>query len=81
MSLMGHFRQIDPLPTLSACPLRSVLVSKINPITDLVVNFPGDGVIPKLNDDIALTGPALHCIEATAADNKPRSRFPFRQRS
>ena len=20
---MGHFRQIDPLPTLSACPLRS----------------------------------------------------------
>jgi len=23
MSLMGHFRQIDPLPTLSACPLRS----------------------------------------------------------
>jgi hypothetical protein len=21
MSLMGHFRQIDPLPTLSACPL------------------------------------------------------------
>jgi hypothetical protein len=23
MSLMGHFRQIDPLPTFSACPLRS----------------------------------------------------------
>jgi hypothetical protein len=23
MSLMGHFRQIGPLPTLSACPLRS----------------------------------------------------------
>jgi len=22
MSLEGHFRQIDPLPTLSACPLR-----------------------------------------------------------
>src|SRR4249920_220504 len=28
-------------------------------------------VIPKLNDDIALTGAALHCIEATAADKKP----------
>jgi hypothetical protein len=23
MSLVGHFRQIDPLPTLSVCPLRS----------------------------------------------------------
>jgi hypothetical protein len=23
MSQMGHFRQIGPLPTLSACPLRS----------------------------------------------------------
>ena len=23
MSLMGHFHRIDPLPTLSACPLRS----------------------------------------------------------
>ena len=23
MTEMGHFRQIDPLPTLSACPLRS----------------------------------------------------------
>jgi hypothetical protein len=22
MTEMGHFRQIDPLPTLSACPLR-----------------------------------------------------------
>jgi hypothetical protein len=22
MSQMGHIRQIDPLPTLSACPLR-----------------------------------------------------------
>jgi len=26
MSVEGHFRQIDPLPTLSACPLRSVRV-------------------------------------------------------
>jgi hypothetical protein len=23
LAAMGHFRQIDPLPTLSACPLRS----------------------------------------------------------
>jgi hypothetical protein len=23
MSASGHFRRIDPLPTLSACPLRS----------------------------------------------------------
>jgi hypothetical protein len=23
MAALGHFRQIDPLPTLSACPLRS----------------------------------------------------------
>jgi hypothetical protein len=22
-AVLGHFRQIDPLPTLSACPLRS----------------------------------------------------------
>jgi hypothetical protein len=31
MSLEGHFRQIDPLPTLSACPLRSDLVRTFAP--------------------------------------------------
>jgi hypothetical protein len=31
MSLMGHFRQIDPLPTLSACPLRSDRVRTFAP--------------------------------------------------
>jgi hypothetical protein len=28
---MGHFRQIDPLPTLSACPLRSDRVRTFAP--------------------------------------------------
>jgi hypothetical protein len=31
ISLMGHFRQIDPLPTLSACPLRSDRVRTFAP--------------------------------------------------
>ena len=31
MSLSGHFRQIDPLPTLSACPLRSDRVRTFAP--------------------------------------------------
>jgi hypothetical protein len=31
MSEMGHFRQIDPLPTLSACPLRSDRVRTFAP--------------------------------------------------
>jgi hypothetical protein len=31
MSLLGHFRQIDPLPTLSACPLRSDRVRTFAP--------------------------------------------------
>jgi hypothetical protein len=31
MSLMGHFRQIDPLPTLSACPLGSDRVRTFAP--------------------------------------------------
>jgi hypothetical protein len=31
MSQMGHFRQIDPLPTLSACPLRSDRVRTFAP--------------------------------------------------
>ena len=31
MSLAGHFRQIDPLPTLSACPLRSDRVRTFAP--------------------------------------------------
>jgi hypothetical protein len=31
MSVQGHFRQIDPLPTLSACPLRSDRVRTFAP--------------------------------------------------
>jgi hypothetical protein len=31
MSQMGHFRQIDPLPTLWACPLRSDRVRTFAP--------------------------------------------------
>jgi hypothetical protein len=31
MSVAGHFRQIDPLPTLSACPLRSDRVRTFAP--------------------------------------------------
>ena len=31
MSLEGHFRQINPLPTLSACPLRSDRVRPFAP--------------------------------------------------
>jgi hypothetical protein len=31
MTEMGHFRQIDPLPTLSACPLRSDRVRTFAP--------------------------------------------------
>ena len=31
MSPLGHFRQIDPLPTLSACPLRSDRVRTFAP--------------------------------------------------
>jgi hypothetical protein len=31
MSGSGHFRQIDPLPTLSACPLRSDRVRTFAP--------------------------------------------------
>jgi hypothetical protein len=31
MTAQGHFRQIDPLPTLSACPLRSHRVRTFAP--------------------------------------------------
>jgi hypothetical protein len=31
MAARGHFRQIDPLPTLSACPLRSDRVRTFAP--------------------------------------------------
>ena len=31
MAAVGHFRQIDPLPTLSACPLRSDRVRTFAP--------------------------------------------------
>jgi hypothetical protein len=31
MSQMGHFRQINPLPTLSGCPLRSDRVRTFAP--------------------------------------------------
>jgi hypothetical protein len=31
MTVVGHFRQIDPLPTLSACPLRSDRVRTFAP--------------------------------------------------
>jgi hypothetical protein len=31
MSVEGHFRRIDPLPTLSACPLRSDRVRTFAP--------------------------------------------------
>ena len=31
MSVLGHFRQIDPLPTFSACPLRSDRVRTFAP--------------------------------------------------
>jgi len=31
VTFLGHFRQIDPLPTLSACPLRSDRVRTFAP--------------------------------------------------
>jgi hypothetical protein len=61
MSPWGHFRQIDPLPTLSACPLRS----------DRVAQFVQQPRI--LDGDDSLAGEVLHQLNMLVGE---RAHFP-----
>jgi hypothetical protein len=50
MSGLGHFRQIDPLPTLAACPLRSDRVRTFAPQRIDAVCQLADMKLPRVTD-------------------------------
>jgi hypothetical protein len=68
----GHFRQIDPLPTLSACPLRSDRVRTFAPAAiDAVCQVLPRAGAAKLRH-LAISATIASCLSNSAAHIDPR---------